>query len=107
MNKLVINNWKLFVIFLSSLPLITAIIVTVWKKNIRKQAQAKEIRIVAIIASIIMTVSVAIGFKFPGLPWTLIAYVIFTFFVQWLISQKVLDEIWAFAKAYIQKKAGL
>lgn len=91
-------------IILAIETVVIALSVTAYKKNIRKLAKRREIVTVAFILSMTVTTSLAYGVPFAGLPYALFAYIISVFFLQWLVSQKVLDEAWALVKAYLQKK---
>lgn len=81
-----------------------ALSITAYKKNLRKEAKKNEIIIVAFVLSILLTVSLAMGIPFIGMPWAIPAYVTSVFFLQWLVSQKVLDILWKGVKALIKKK---
>lgn len=90
---------------LAAIILIVAIALTVWKKNIHKNARENEIKVIALVVSIVITCSAGIGLGFPGIPWALISYSLAVFFLQWLVSQKVLDWLWKLGKGIIEARA--
>lgn len=94
---------ELLLVLLGSM-LSVSVAITVWKKNIRKTAKAFEIKSLAAILSILITVSLGLGLQLIGIPLGLIAYTLIVFFGQWLFSQKVLDEIWIYVMKYLKKK---
>ena len=90
---------------LAAIVLIVAIALTVWKKNIRKRAKEGEIKAVALLLSAALVCSTGVGLGFPGIPWALISYSLAVFFLQWLVSQKVLDWLWKLGKGIIEARA--
>lgn len=96
--------YKEMIIVLLILIGIVSLSLTTYKKNIRKKATAREIKVVAWILSIVLTTSITYGFEFKGLPFALPAYIVAVFFLQWSISQTVWDWIWKLGKTWIEKK---
>ena len=100
-------DWKLLVATLSAVTLLVALAVTTWKKNIHKAAKGTEIKIVAAILSVAFTVTVGYTFDYCYLPWILIGYSTIVFFLQWTLSQTILDKLWKVAavmiKAWLKK----
>lgn len=100
------NGWIEVGGILAALILVVAVALTVWKKNIRKTAKEGEIKVMALVLSVVLTCSVGMGLGFPGVPWALVAYTLSVFFLQWMVSQKVLDWIWKLGKQAIEKRLG-
>lgn len=87
---------------------VVALSLTAYKKNLRaNKAKKHEIVGVAIILSVLLTISLAFGVPFTGIPYTVPAYVVAVFFLQWLVSQQVIDVLWKAVKAFIEKKIGI
>lgn len=89
---------------LAALILITAVALTVWKKNLHKCAKEGEIKVLALCLSAALTCSAGVGFGFPGIPWALVSYTLAVFFLQWLVSQKVLDWLWKLGRVLIEAR---
>ena len=53
---------------LAALILVTAVALTVWKKNLHKCAKEGEIKVLALCLSAALTCSAGVGFGFPGHP---------------------------------------
>jgi membrane-associated HD superfamily phosphohydrolase len=87
-------DWKTVLLALFAIIFIIALALTVWKKNLRPLAKRNEIVLVAIVLTLLLTCSMAVGLGFPGIPWALVAYCVAVFFLQWLINQKFLDKLW-------------
>lgn len=100
-------NYKEMIFTLAGLIFIIALSLTIYKKNIRKNAKGTEIKLVAGFLSIGLTSSLAYGLEFKGLPFALPAYVIMVYMLQYGISQKVIDTVFKVAKAYFKKKTGI
>mgnify|MGYP000885815188 CR=1 FL=1 len=100
-------SYKEMVITLAVLIFVIALSLTIYKKNIRKNAKGKEIKFVASFLSIGLTSSLAYGLEFKGLPYALPAYVIIVYMLQYGISQKFIDMVFKVAKAYFKKKTGI
>ncbi len=100
-------DYKEMIITLAGLIFVIALSLTIYKKNIRKNAKGKEIKFVASFLSIGLTSSLAYGLEFKGLPYALPAYVIMVYMLQYGISQKFIDMVFKVAKAYFKKKTGI
>jgi len=83
---------------------IVALSLTAYKKQLRKTATRKEIVWLAVILSTILTISLGYGIPFVGMPFAVIAYIIAVFFLQWLVSQTVMDWGWNLIKGFIERK---
>lgn len=94
-------DWFVLLGILTAIIVVVALSLTTWKKKLRPHAERKEIITLAILLSIVLTTSLAVGLAFPGLPWALVAYILCVFFVQWLVSQAFLDNLF---KAWLKKK---
>lgn len=94
-------DWFVLLGILAAIIIVVALSITSWKKKIRPKAERKEIITLAILLSVILTTSLAVGLEFPGIPWALAAYILAVFFLQWLVSQTWLDKLF---KAYLKKK---
>ena len=51
-----------------------------------------------------LTISLGYGIPFVGMPFAVIAYIIAVFFLQWLVSQTVMDWGWKLIKEFIERK---
>lgn len=83
---------------------IVALSLTAYKKQLRKTAKRAEIIWLAVILSTILTISLGYGIPFVGMPFAVIAYIIVVFFLQWLVSQTVMDWGWKLIKEFIERK---
>ena len=83
---------------------IVALSLTAYKKQLRKTAKRVEIIWLAIILSTILTISLGFGIPFVGMPFAVVAYIITVFFLQWLVSQTVMDWGWKLIKGFIERK---
>ena len=83
---------------------VVALSLTAYKKQLRKTAKRAEIIWLAVILSTILTISLGYGIPFVGMPFAVIAYIIAVFFLQWLVSQTVMDWGWNIIKTLIEKK---
>ena len=90
---------------LAIIILVVAIALTVWNKYHRKRAHEGEIKAVALLLSATLVCSTGVGLGFPGIPWALVSYSLVVFFLQWLVSQKVLDWLWKLGKGIIEARA--
>ena len=84
---------------------VVALSLTAYKKQLRKTAKRAEIVWLAIILSTILTISLGFGIPFVGMPFAVVAYIITVFFLQWLISQTVMDWAWMQIKGLLERKA--
>ena len=84
---------------------VVALSLTAYKKQLKKTAGRAEIIWLAIILSTILTISLGFGIPFVGMPFAVIAYIITVFFLQWLISQTVMDWAWMQIKGLLERKA--
>jgi len=84
---------------------IVALSLTAYKKQLRKTAKRVEIIWLAIILSTILTISLGFGIPFVGMPFAVVAYIITVFFLQWLVSQTVMDWAWKLVKSLLERKA--
>ncbi len=91
-------------LLLLALIVVVALSVTAYKKHLNKDASRKGIIWLAVALSVILTTSLAFGIQFVGMPWALPAYIISVFFLQWLVSQKVMDWGWGIIKGWVEKK---
>ena len=83
---------------------VVALSLTAYKKQLRKTAKRAEIVWLAVILSTILTISLGYGIPFVGMPFAVIAYTTTVFFLQWLVSQTVMDWGWKLIKGFIEKK---
>jgi len=83
---------------------VVALSLTAYKKQLRKTAKRAEIIWLAVILSTILTISLGYGIPFVGMPFAVIAYIIAVFFLQWLVSQTVMDWGWKLIKGFIERK---
>ena len=83
---------------------VVALSLTAYKKQLRKTAKRAEIVWLAVILSTILTISLGYGIPFVGMPFAVIAYIIAVFFLQWLVSQTVMDWGWKLIKEFIERK---
>ncbi len=83
---------------------VVALSLTAYKKQLRKTAKRAEIIWLAVILSTILTISLGYGIPFVGMPFAVIAYIIAVFFLQWLVSQTVMDWGWKLIKEFIERK---
>ncbi len=83
---------------------VVALSLTAYKKQLRKTAKRVEIIWLAVILSTILTISLGYGIPFVGMPFAVIAYIIAVFFLQWLVSQTVMDWGWKLIKEFIERK---
>ena len=83
---------------------VVALSLTAYKKQLRKTAKRSEIIWLAVILSTILTISLGYGIPFVGMPFAVIAYIITVFFLQWLVSQMVMDWGWNLIKEFIERK---
>ena len=83
---------------------IVALSLTAYKKQLRKTAKRAEIIWLAVILSTILTISLGYGIPFVGMPFAVIAYIIAVFFLQWLVSQAIMDWGWKLIKEFIERK---
>lgn len=83
---------------------VVALSLTAYKKQLKKTAGRAEIIWLAIILSTILTISLGFGIPFVGMPFALVAYIITVFFLQWLVSQTVMDWGWKLIKEFIERK---
>ncbi len=83
---------------------VVALSLTAYKKQLRKTAKRAEIIWLAVILSTLLTISLGYGIPFVGMPFAVIAYIIAVFFLQWLVSQTVMDWGWKLIKEFIEKK---
>ncbi len=84
--------------------LVVALALTAYKKKLRKTAKKNEIIFTAVLLSCAITISLAVGIPFVGIPWAIPAYIITVFFLQWLVSQEVMDQVWKIGKAWLSTK---
>ena len=84
---------------------VVALSLTAYKKQLKKTAGRAEIIWLAIILSTILTISLGFGIPFVGMPFAVVAYIITVFFLQWLVSQTVMDWGWKLIKGFIERKA--
>ena len=83
---------------------VVALSLTAYKKQLRKTAKRAEIIWFAVILSTILTISLGYGIPFVGMPFAVVAYIITVFFLQWLVSQTVMDWAWKLIKGFIERK---
>lgn len=83
---------------------VVALSLTAYKKQLKKTAGRAEIIWLAIILSTILTISLGFGIPFVGMPFAVVAYIITVFFLQWLVSQTVMDWGWKVIKEFIERK---
>ena len=83
---------------------VVALSLTAYKKQLRKTAKRSEIIWLAVILSTILTISLGYGIPFVGMPFSIPAYIIAVFFLQWLVSQTVMDWGWKLIKGFIERK---
>lgn len=83
---------------------VVALSLTAYKKQLKKTAGRAEIIWLAIILSTILTISLGFGIPFVGMPFAVVAYIITVFFLQWLVSQMVMDWGWKLIKEFIERK---
>jgi len=83
---------------------IVALSLTAYKKQLRKTAKRAEIIWLAVILSTLLTISLGYGIPFVGMPFAVIAYIIAVFFLQWLVSQAIMDWGWKLIKEFIERK---
>ncbi len=83
---------------------VVALSLTAYKKQLRKTAKRAEIVWLAVILSTLLTLSLGYGIPFVGMPFAVIAYIIAVFFLQWLVSQTVMDWGWKLIKEFIERK---
>ena len=83
---------------------IVALSLTAYKKQLRKTAKRAEIIWLAVILSTLLTISLGYGIPYVGMPFAVIAYIIAVFFLQFLVSQTVMDWGWKLIKEFIEKK---
>ena len=83
---------------------VVALSLTAYKKQLKKTAGRAEIIWLAIILSTILTISLGFGIPFVGMPFAVVAYIITVFFLQWLVSQTVMDWGWKLIKRFIERK---
>ncbi len=83
---------------------VVALSLTAYKKQLRKTAKRAEIIWLAVILSTLLTISLGYGIPFVGMPFAVIAYIIAVFFLQWLVSQTVMDWGWKLIKEFIERK---
>ena len=83
---------------------IVALSLTAYKKQLRKTAKRAEIIWLAVILSTLLTISLGYGIPFVGMPFAVIAYIIAVFFLQWLVSQAIMDWGWKLIKGFIERK---
>ena len=83
---------------------VVALSLTAYKKQLRKTAKRAEIIWLAVILSTILTISLGYGIPFVGMPFAVIAYIIAVFFLQWLVSQAIMDWGWKLIKEFIERK---
>lgn len=83
---------------------VVALSLTAYKKQLKKTAGRAEIIWLAIILSTILTISLGFGIPFVGMPFAVVAYIITVFFLQWLVSQTVMDWGWKLIKEFIERK---
>ena len=83
---------------------VVALSLTAYKKQLRKTAKRTEIIWLAVILSTLLTISLGYGIPFVGMPFAVIAYIIAVFFLQWLVSQTVMDWGWKLIKGFIERK---
>ena len=83
---------------------VVALSLTAYKKQLRKTAKRSEIIWLAVILSTLLTISLGYGIPFVGMPFAVIAYIITVFFLQWLVSQMVMDWGWNLIKEFIERK---
>lgn len=83
---------------------VVALSLTAYKKQLRKTAKRAEIIWLAVILSTILTISLGYGIPFVGMPFAVVAYIITVFFLQWLVSQTVMDWVWKIIKGFIERK---
>ena len=83
---------------------VVALSLTAYKKQLRKTAKRAEIVWLAVILSTLLTISLGYGIPFVGMPFAVIAYIIAVFFLQWLVSQTVMDWGWKLIKEFIERK---
>ena len=83
---------------------VVALSLTAYKKQLRKTAKRTEIIWLAVILSTLLTISLGYGIPFVGMPFAVIAYIIAVFFLQWLVSQTVMDWGWKLIKEFIERK---
>ena len=83
---------------------VVALSLTAYKKQLRKTAKRAEIVWLAVILSTLLTISLGYGIPFVGMPFAVIAYIIAVFFLQWLVSQAIMDWGWKLIKEFIERK---
>ena len=83
---------------------VVALSLTAYKKQLRKTAKRAEIVWLAVILSTLLTISLGYGIPFVGMPFAIPAYIIAVFFLQWLVSQAIMDWGWKLIKEFIEKK---
>lgn len=83
---------------------VVALSLTAYKKQLRKTAKRAEIIWLAVILSTLLTISLGYGIPFVGMPFAVIAYIIAVFFLQWLVSQAIMDWGWKLIKEFIERK---
>ncbi len=83
---------------------VVALSLTAYKKQLKKTAGRAEIIWLAIILSTLLTLSLGYGIPFVGMPFAVIAYIIAVFFLQWLVSQAIMDWGWKLIKGFIERK---
>ncbi len=83
---------------------VVALSLTAYKKQLRKTAKRAEIVWLAVILSTLLTISLGYGIPFVGMPFAIPAYIIAVFFLQWLVSQAIMDWGWNLIKEFIERK---
>ena len=83
---------------------IVVVAVSQLQKQLRKTAKRAEIIWLAVILSTLLTISLGYGIPFVGMPFAVIAYIIAVFFLQWLVSQAIMDWGWKLIKEFIERK---
>lgn len=86
---------------------VVALSLTAYKKQLRKTAKRAEIIWLAVILSTLLTISLGYGIPFVGMPFAVIAYIIAVFFLQWLVSQAIMDWGWKLIKEFIERKVSI
>ena len=93
-------DWENIAWVLAVIVVVVAFGMETYKKNLRGDESGKtkagksEIVLVAAILSTLLTGSLAFGLEFPGLPISIVGYVLVVFLLQWQLDQNVVKRLW-------------
>ena len=87
-------DWKLILFVLGPAVVIIALMVEAYKKKIRKdRAKPWEIRILAIVLTVILTYTGTKGFDLPGHDLAIVYYAIGVYGLQFFVDMKVIKAL--------------